>query len=55
MLLEIPAIFCIAQSKKKCCLCCKTKRALSLLPLADAFEFVITVAFTLTIYFAQDT
>ena len=49
--MEIPAIFCIAQSKKKCCLCCKTKRALGLLPLADAFEFIVNVTLVLTIYF----
>ena len=55
MILEVVAIICLSQSRKTCCLCCRTKKALRFLLLADFGELFFTVTLLVGIYFIQDT
>lgn len=55
MILEVVAIICLSQSRKTCCLCCRTKKALRFLLLADFGELLFTATLLVGIYFIQDT
>lgn len=55
MILELLAIICLSKSRKTCCLCIRTKKALRFILLADFAELLFTITFLVGIYFVQDT
>lgn len=55
MLFEILAIVCLSKSRTTCCLCCRSRRSMRFLLLADFAELVFNIGFMSTVYFVQDT
>ena len=43
MCLEVPACFCLYQSKRNCCFFFSLKQGVNLMPLADLLEALISV------------